>query len=167
MTNQTVVNTHNPYRRWLTWAARIILLVAWLFGSWHAAGTRGQGYAITAFLIPPYGIYIAVDTLIRESRRQPRRLNPAQLVESITRRCNQAEPNVWTEKLNAVQKEEYCLCVARAMVGDIQQAIASGRTGQQRTSAERTRRNQRIRLSCQSSAQFFGRTGPVSESKVD
>ena len=159
------MDTGKP-RLLLTWAARATLLVAWLFGSWHAAGTRGQGHAVTALIIPPYGIYIAVDALIRESRRQPRRLDPAQLIESITRRCVQAEPNVWTETLNAVQKEEYCLCVARAMVGDIQQDIASGRTGQQRASAERIRRNQRIRMSCQSSARFFGRTGPVPESKV-
>ncbi len=161
------MDTGHPFRRLSTWAARIVLLVAWLFGSWHAAGTRGQGYALAAFLIPPYGIYIATDALIREAQRQPRPIDPAILVESITRRCIQAEPNVWTEKLNAVQKEEYCLCVARAMVGDIQQNVAGGRTGQQRNSAERIRRNQRIRMSCQSSAQFLGRTGPVPESRVE
>ncbi len=161
------MNSLSPSRRLLTWAARIILLVAWLFGSWHTAGTRGQGYAIAALLIPPYGIYIAVEAMIREAQRQPRRIDPAQLVDTMTRRCVQAEPNVWTEKLNAVQKEEYCLCVARAMVGDIQQDVASGKRGQQRASTERTRRNQRIRMSCQSSAQFFGRTGPVPKSRVE
>jgi hypothetical protein len=144
------------------------LCVTWLFGATVAFRQDGLGQGLMALLIPPYGWYVAWNDWTSVSRGEApgaRWLDPrfeATVVELSTL-CAANDADRASSGLEPRQYDEYCLCVARAVI-DIRTPAEldfQRRTGT--ASVDFRRRVARARGSCAGTARFVRPLPPAQD----
>jgi hypothetical protein len=100
----------------LTWIIGGTLVSIWLYGAYHAYSGHGLGDAAWSLLIPPYGLYMAMEANSGHAEEKA-----AELAErhrsSVTQWCYQQDiTNSKRANLNETQKEVFCSCVSQMFV---------------------------------------------------
>ncbi len=153
------MNTRALLRNPLAWMFGGALVVSWLFGSWHAFAAHGAAQAGIALLVPPYGVYMAVEQEYGHARdgtgvrvAGDREADIAVLVA----RCN---ANAEAQEKSGLSKRAYdvwCACTMRMALDNLPDGENEYVAKHGRNSPQFAPIIKHARATCYESAKFLG-----------
>ncbi len=109
----------------ILWMFGGVLFVSWLYGSWHAFTRHGLTTALTGFLIPPYGIYLAGEAEHGHPQASKVDLTTPHgqqiAIAAMNNNCLANNEHRQRSGLAERQYREFCRCVAYSTVEILQQ----------------------------------------------
>lgn len=164
MDRQAALN--NP----LVWVLGGALAATWLYGAYHAWQSHDGGVAVTALLLPPYGIYMAVEQELGHPDAGAAKVQRGARVMSAQQLCREDAETFEKTGLSREQYDVWCDCSWQMIADGFTPAEAAYLKENQQNSPGFQRLMKQARESCYSTARYLGapaQPGPVEPNPVE
>jgi hypothetical protein len=153
------MNMQNLLKNPLVWILGGALITSWLFGSLHAFQAHGTTSAAISLLVPPYGVYMALEQEIGHERQSPEEMmapNRERDIAALAKRCSDQTEARERSGLSQDAYDMWCMCTFRMAMdnlpeGENEYVAQNGRNSPQFAPILAQAQN-----SCFSSAHYLG-----------
>jgi hypothetical protein len=156
------MNKSGDLKSLVLWMFNGALVSIWLYGAWHAYESHELSTAGLALVLPPYGLYLAMEAGFGHSTTTPEAqaaANAEQFLDTVSAWCYR-QP--MTARLNEAQRDVYCACVSEMFAEDFPADLSLDPNSDQHNQSRINARIHRVGGSCMSSVVYLGR-GPEPE----
>jgi hypothetical protein len=136
------------------WVSSGVLASVWLYGAWHAYEAHKLVTAGLALVIPPFGMYMAVEADSGHGAAEARAAEQIKRIVGTVNAWCYEQPS--TLRLNEVQQDIYCDCVAQMFIDDFPVDLSLDPDSEKHNPLRINTRLGNARGSCMSSVVYLG-----------